>query len=92
MSSCDRWRPRPGGSPIGRGAGGGVESLSMGSPGPGSHTTKRFLADGLIGLLWSRGASPHGGPGLVAVGAHGVHPTFGPTDSDAAVWVAVPGG
>jgi hypothetical protein len=41
--------------------------------------------------LEPRGITP-GGPGLVAVGAHRVHPTFGPTDSDAAVWVAVPGG
>lgn len=30
-----------------------------------------------------------GGPGFVAVGAHGVRPTSGPTDGDAAVWVAV---
>ena len=30
-----------------------------------------------------------GGPGLVAVGTDMVHPTSGPTDSDAAVWVAV---
>ena len=30
-----------------------------------------------------------GGPGLVAVGAHGVHPTSGPTDGDVAVWVAM---
>jgi hypothetical protein len=29
-----------------------------------------------------------GGPGLVAVGPNGVVPTFGATDSDAAVWVA----
>jgi hypothetical protein len=29
-----------------------------------------------------------GGTGLVAVGANGVHDTFGATDSDAAVWVA----
>ena len=28
-----------------------------------------------------------GGPGLVVVGANGVHPTFGATKSDAAVWV-----
>ncbi len=31
-----------------------------------------------------------GGPGLVAVGANGVHPTAGATKSDAAVWVLVP--
>ncbi len=31
------------------------------------------------------------GRGLVAVGADSVHPTFGRTDSDTAVWVAVPG-
>jgi hypothetical protein len=30
-----------------------------------------------------------GGPGFVAVGAHSVRPTSGPTDGDAAVWVAV---
>jgi hypothetical protein len=30
-----------------------------------------------------------GGPGFVAVGAHGVRPTSGPTDGVAAVWVAV---
>jgi hypothetical protein len=30
-----------------------------------------------------------GGPGLVAVGAHNVLPTFGATDGDVAVWVAV---
>jgi hypothetical protein len=29
-----------------------------------------------------------GGPGLVAVGSNLVVPTFGATDSDAAVWVA----
>ena len=32
-----------------------------------------------------------GGPGFVAVGAHGVRPTSGPTDNDAVVWVATPG-
>jgi hypothetical protein len=32
-----------------------------------------------------------GGPGFVAVGGHGVRPTFGPTNNDAVVWVAVPG-
>ena len=33
-----------------------------------------------------------GGPSLVAVGANKVPDTFGATKSDAAVWVATPGG